>query len=524
MKRRKLIKSAGLLGSVVAAAPLVGEATIKKSVFQHGIASGDPLQDRFIIWTRISSSEATSQNLLWYVSSDSAFEHIVQQGQLSLSREKDFTAKIDVSGLQAGTQYYYRFSFAGQNSPTGQCRTLAAGSCSSARLAVVSCSNFPAGYFNVYREIANDERYDAVLHLGDYIYEYGQGGYATENSEQLNRVPSPQTEIKTLNDYRRRHAQYKSDVDLQALHAAHPMICVWDDHEFANNAWKNGSPKNDDESTWLKRKKAAMQAYYEWMPVREDKARGINRHFRFGNLLNLSMLDTRLKGREKQPNRTAFTLGFQQDHEMLGRSQRDWLEQQLKSSQESVWTVIGQQVLLSGLNTPDLNGIADPEGDSMFARYRSRKHYQNILSNSHRGLPLLLDAWDGYPKARENFLNLLSKYSDNNVILTGDIHTGIYSELAVPGEAPKKVHELVTTSVTSPGLDDYFPSLPGQSVSEAFKKKNPHISYINGTHRGWLDVYFTPSQLEASWMIVDSIGSYNYTASKKFTKTIQVQS
>ncbi|MBB6519769.1 alkaline phosphatase D family protein [Pseudoteredinibacter isoporae] len=534
MKRRKLIRSAGLLGSTLAVAPLAHSSGVstgsgpkgveKNSAFLHGVASGDPLQDRFIIWTRISSDDAGSGPLHWLVASDRDFNNVLRQGQLTVSAERDFTAKIDVAGLQEGRQYFYRFVFAGEQSPVGQCRTLATKNHLSARLAVVSCSNFPAGYFNVYREIAKDPGYDAVLHLGDYLYEYGQGGYATENAEALNRVPFPQTEIKSLSDYRKRHGQYKSDVDLQAMHAAHPMICVWDDHEFANNAWQNGSPKEGDESNWLKRKNAALQAYYEWMPVRENSEHGINRHFRFGNLLSLSMLDTRLKGREKQPNRKAFTLGFQQDREMLGEAQQIWLEEQLKSSQDTVWTVIGQQVLLSSLNTPDLNGIADPEGDSMFARYRSRKHYKNTISNSHYGLPLLLDAWDGYPKARERFLKLLSKYGKNHIVLTGDIHTGICSEIPVPGEETKKITELVTASVTSPGLDDYFPSLPDKSVGEAFQQKNPHMSYINGKDKGWLDVNFTKENVEANWKVVDSIDSYNYNVSTKFTKTVQVQS
>ncbi|WP_299775090.1 alkaline phosphatase D family protein [uncultured Pseudoteredinibacter sp.] len=516
MKRRELIKSAALVGGITGL-PLA-HATKNATVFEHGVASGDPLQDRFIIWTRVHPSQAL-QTVSWQLAEDREFHNIVQQGELVAQAENDFTLKLDVQKLLPAKEYFYRFACNREFSPIGRCKTLAAENCKQARLAVVSCSNFPAGYFNVYRAIANKPDYDAVVHLGDYLYEYGRGGYGTQHAEALYREPVPANELKSLKDYRLRHAQYKSDTDLQAMHATHPMIAVWDDHEFANNAWQDGSPKSKSPDAWRKQQAAARQAYYEWMPIRENANDGINRHFTFGNLLSLSMLDTRLKGRERQPSRKAFAQGLERDREMLGQDQSNWLEGQL-SKNSCRWTAIGQQVMVSPFHMPDLRKVADPNGDSEFARSRSRKHYQAVIESSKYGQPMLLDAWDGYPEARDRFLEILGKHSENAVILTGDIHTGICSQISIPSRPQQKITELITSSVTSPGLDDYLPSFQGSSVSDAFIEKNPHLSYVNGKDKGWIDVHFQVDKMSACWMTVDNIHSYSFTVNEKYKKTV----
>lgn len=235
--------------------------------FNHGVASGDPLQHAVIIWTRITT-EARLINVQWQVATDEQFMQIVASGEVTTDNVKDFTVKVDVNGLQSNQYYYYRFEANDTLSPVGQTQTLAEGELDKASITVVSCSNFPAGYFNVYREIVKQHQtspINAVLHLGDYIYEYGAGQYATEDAQRLNRIPIKESECITLDDYRKRYAQYRSDSDLQALHAALPMIAIWDDHEIANDTWREGAENHQQqEGDFSQRRAAAALAWLEW--------------------------------------------------------------------------------------------------------------------------------------------------------------------------------------------------------------------------------------------------------------------
>ncbi|MGB1142637.1 MAG: alkaline phosphatase D family protein, partial [Halioglobus sp.] len=285
--------------------------------FLHGIASGDPLSDRVILWTRITPDEEGVAGLAWEVASDAQFTDVVASGSGTTDASVDYTAKVDVTDLEPGAHYYYRFTSGDNVSAVGSTRTLPVGQVAAASFAVVSCSNYPAGFFHVYREVANQEL-DAVLHLGDYIYEYAADGYASERAEEFGRVSDPETEIVSLSDYRRRYAQYRTDNDLQAAHAAHPFIVVWDDHEItnhesANNPWTEGAQNHqpETEGSFEDRKAAAVQAWYEWLPVRPPSAQQdiIYRHFNYGDLLDLFMLDTRLIGRDEQNTYTDFVNG-----------------------------------------------------------------------------------------------------------------------------------------------------------------------------------------------------------------------
>ena len=273
--------------------------------FDHGVASGDPLSDGFILWTRVSGAEG-SVPVRWRVASDPAMKQRVREGVAWTDDWSDFTVKADVRGLPPGSTFYFHFEVDGARSPIGRARTLPAGALASARFAVVSCSNHPAGYFNVYRDIAGHDDLDAVIHLGDYIYEYGPGQYATEHAETLGRIPEPTRELTSLEDYRQRHAQYKSDPDSIAMHQQHPLIAVWDDHEIANDAWRRGAENHQqDEGQWAERRDAALRAWFEWMPVRgvpDGADTRIFRRFRYGDLMSLIMLDTRLCGRDRQPD------------------------------------------------------------------------------------------------------------------------------------------------------------------------------------------------------------------------------
>jgi alkaline phosphatase D len=264
--------------------------------FDHGVASGDPLDDGFMLWTRVSGMADGSLPVRWLVANDPDLTQVVREGIAWTDGWSDYTVKVDVRGLPSGSTYYYRFEIDEVESVVGRTRTLPEGTVDRAQFAVVSCSNHPAGYFNVYRDIALTDDLDAVIHLGDYIYEYGLGQYATEHAEKLGRVPEPAGEVKTLADYRQRHAQYKADPDSVAMHQRHPLIAVWDDHEIANDAWREGAENHqDDEGGWQDRRDAAIRAWFEWMPVRgvpKGADTRIFRRFRYGELLSLIMLDT----------------------------------------------------------------------------------------------------------------------------------------------------------------------------------------------------------------------------------------
>ncbi|MCB1843146.1 MAG: alkaline phosphatase D family protein, partial [Halioglobus sp.] len=351
LKRRTLIK--GMAASTLLpllGANLVGcsdgSDNLGNSVladFLHGVASGDPLTDRVILWTRLTPRGEGLVRVAWEVSTDESFSNIVASGSGTTSAEVDYTVKVDAEGLQPGSQYYYRFSSDDTVSPLGRTRTLPAGSAAAASFAVVSCSNYPAGFFNVYREVAQQEL-DAVLHLGDYLYEYAPGGYASANAEAYGRVVQPPNELFSLADYRTRYAQYRTDEDLQAAHGRHPFITVWDDHEIANDAWRDGAENHDPatEGDYAARKMAAIQAWYEWQPVRPptDVNEVIYRRFQYADLLDLLMLDTRIIGRDEQFVYPDFVSGGMIDvaaaraafgdsnRSLLGEEQRAWLREQ----------------------------------------------------------------------------------------------------------------------------------------------------------------------------------------------------
>ena len=315
--------------------------------FLHGVASGDPLVDRVILWTRVLPGDDRDAPLVaWEVARDTEFKRNVARGELQTGAARDFTVKVDVTGLQPGTTYYYRFVVNDSPSPIGRTRTLPAPGVSRVRLGVASCANYPYGYFNAYACLARRADLDAIVHLGDYIYE-GRGGRVAE------RILLPARETLALADYRERHAQYKTDPDLQEVHRQHPFIVVWDDHEIADNAWVGGAAGHtpETEGDWFVRRAAALQAYFEWMPVREDRQTDgpqIYRTFRFGGLTDLIMLDTRIVGRDKQVLGSDLAGLQQPSRTILGSRQEQWLARQLAGSVRTgtPWQVLGQQVIV----------------------------------------------------------------------------------------------------------------------------------------------------------------------------------
>ncbi len=294
---------AAAAGGAACAAPSVETPPYEGAVsFAHGVASGDPQAERVVIWTRVTAERAGPVPVRWIVARDRALRNVVKTGVVETNAARDYTVKADVEGLRPGAPYFYGFRAGAAESAVGKTRTLPRGEVEQLIVAVASCASYPHGFFNAYEAIAAREDIDVVVHLGDYIYEYGVAGYGGDMALQLGRVPAPEIECLRLQDYRARHAQYKAEPELQAAHAAAPWIVVWDDHETANDSWATGAENHQrEEGAWAARKAAALQAYYEWMPIRDPGPgrafEAINRAFQFGDLANLIMVETRLLAR-----------------------------------------------------------------------------------------------------------------------------------------------------------------------------------------------------------------------------------
>ncbi len=516
--------------------------------FEHGVASGDPLQDRVILWTRLTPNEASARlQVTWQIAKDQEFKQIIKTDKVTTSASQDFTVKVDATGLIPDQSYFYRFIFGDKISPVGQTKTLPT-TTTKVSFAVCSCSNYPAGYFYVYREMAK-QNVDVVIHLGDYIYEYGADGYATEDAEKLGRtLPADNNkEIIKLDDYRKRYALYRKDKDLQAAHHRHPFIVIWDDHELANDTWKDGAENHqENEGSFLDRKLAALQAYFEWMPIRpvDDQHVKIYRQFDFGNLVQLTMLDTRIIARDEQLDYANYLTAtgldiakFQADltnpaRTLMGFEQRDWLLGKLQQS-TATWNVLGQQILMAKMFIPAelLLSLAEitsgnPSADTLAKMNTQITELVTLkvrLQNNDPTLteqekarvlttaPYNLDAWDGYFTEREILYGTLAQLKKKIVVLAGDTHNAWSSNLYSKDGAYVGV-ELATSSVSSPGLEKYLniPLAQLQQFEFAFKTLIDELNYCNLNQRGYLVVQFDNAQVQSQWNFVDSIKQATY--------------
>ena len=531
-----------------------------QAAFNYGVASGDPLADRVILWTHAKYPDSDAEiSLRYQVAKDAAFTQVVSEGLAIASLASGFTAKVDASGLQAGTAYFYRFSQGDNHSPVGRTRTLPQ-TVDSLTLAVMSCANYPAGFFNVYAEVAKSN-VEYALHLGDYIYEYAADGYASSAAAALGRVSLPSNELRNLADYRSRHAQYKSDPDSKNLHGLKPMIAVWDDHEIANDAFKDGAENHTTatEGAWADRKAAALQAYHEWMAIRTgvDKAK-IYRSFNFGDLVSLHMLDTRLIGRDEQidigalagaagtdARNAALTAFSSPTRQMLGTEQMQWLQGQMLAS-TARWQVLGQQVLmgrmefpvsvLAALNTTDLSQEAQLAGQQAVNDYLTAKATPAgartptqaglMDTNLNPKLGYNLDAWDGYVAARETLLMTASQLQKRLVVLAGDTHNAWHSDLTLmglvnPALAGTKVgEEFATSSVSSPGLENYLATLSPSQIKGIFEGVVDDLNWMDASQRGFLKMTFTNTEAKGEWFFVDTIGIRTYASRLGHTRTM----
>jgi alkaline phosphatase D len=485
-----------------ALAPLTGAAPVDAASFRHGVASGDPGPDRVILWTRVepsASSPGHVEAVEYVLARDPELLDVVATGLVETSAARDFTVKIDVDGLEPGTSYHYRFArarwapCAGRSfeavapaavqppilaSAIGRTRTLPIGSIERVRLGFCSCSNYPAGFFNVYAALARRRDLDAILHLGDYLYEYADGRYG--DGRAIGRPLEPEGEIVTLADYRARHGLYKRDPDLQAVHAAHPFIAVWDDHELANDAWTGGAQNHDPASQgdWAVRLAAGIQAYYEWMPIRPPDP-ALYRRFRFGELVDLLMLDTRVVGRERQAPPDQPEVRADPERSLLGAAQEQWLLAALSDSAADgiAWRLLGQQVVFGQI-------VFDPS-----------KPYN--------------DAWDGYPGARGRVLDHLEAEAIADVVvLSGDIHSSWALEVSRDpwsSEARERepiLVELVTPAVSSPGP---VPAARAEELAEEFAGRHPHLRWVELQSRGYVILDIERARIQADWWFMDTV-------------------
>ncbi|MEM7766499.1 MAG: alkaline phosphatase D family protein [Pseudomonadota bacterium] len=514
--------------------------------FSHGVASGDPLTDRVILWTRITPTDEWSGPIpvSYAIFLDDEAGTLHASGTAQATPGADYTVKIDAAGLSPATAYRYQFTVATPagdvTSPRGRTRTTAAaGDTTPVRFAVVSCSNWPFGFFNVYRDIGQRADLDAVIHLGDYFYEYGIDGYGAEAGQALGRLHTPPTETVTLADYRTRHAQYKTDPDLQAAHAAAPWLCTWDDHESTNNSYRTGAQNHnpeENEGAWSDRKQVAVQAYLEWMPVR-DPSRGafresIYRSFDFGDVASVHCLETRLTGRsdeiswftefagktpEEIPATAMATLERAADpsRTMLGGEQEQWLADGLAASTAASksWQVLANQTVMARVIPPNFQQALTAEQiaavDSPFV--------EPLVAFSQMGLPWNLDAWDGFPAARERLYASAAAAGARLVTLTGDTHTAWANNLHDRSGALRGV-EFGCTSVTSPGLGD---TLPVEDLGQQFERVNEDVAYHDPFGSGYTLVTLGADTVDAAFIKVSTITEPDFETSEsaRFTTT-----
>ena len=458
----------------------------------------------------------------------------------------DWTAKAAPAGLAPGRTYHYRFRAGDAVSPTGRAKTLPDGPLAEARFAVVSCSNYPFGHFNVYDQIARRDDLDAVLHLGDYIYEYGPDGYGGESGARLGRPHDPPHEIVSLADYRRRHAQYKADPASRAMHAAHCLIAIWDDHETADNSWAEGANNHDPatEGEWAARKRAALQAYYEWMPIRDPEPgrlrESIFRSFSFGDLLTLAALETRLLARGAQLNFNDFgpslrtpqdVAAFKRDvlwdrgRNMLGDEQLAYLEGVFRASvaKGQPWRLLANQIIMAQVTAPDLSPHVDEAGIQELEK--SWDQARAFVEASKLGLPTNLDAWDGYPAARERFYEVAARTGakEGLIVVTGDTHTWWANDLRRQDGTPMGV-ELGVHSVTSPSpYRKAFLGGKGAEYALLTNQENKAVRYLSGEDHGYIDLKIARDRAEAKFLAVDTVDERRAPDRVRAGSTVQVE-
>jgi len=523
LNRRSALTLLGGGGAAMAAGAAPAREA-RAAAFRHGVASGDPAADGAVLWTRatVDAADAEADVPLGWEVAETPGGAPVRRGRVVARAAADHTAKAVVDGLRPGREYHYRFVGPdGAASPAGRFRTLPVGRTDWLVLAVASCQLYPGGYFNAYADMAGLAELDVVLHLGDYIYEYGADGYGADVGRALGRLPDPPHETVTLADYRRRHAQVKADPDMQAAHARAAFICVWDDHETANDSWIGGAENHDPatEGTWAARKAAALRAYFEWMPIR-DPAPGtsweaINRGFEFGDLATLAMVETRLLARDRQvaakgaapaPDEYAAMLAerARPDRELLGAAQQKWLEGVLAASVRAgkPWQLLGNQVVMARVAGPDLERAMGAKAyaarmAAMPAQWRDR--LAGAMRSYRAGLPFNFDSWDGYPAARERLYAAFARAGSHPLVLAGDSHAAWANDLYDEG-GRLAATEFGCTAITSPSYGSLLPGL-GAVLAD----QNREVVFCDQDAKGYTLLTLTPGEARADFVAVATV-------------------
>ncbi|WP_327118813.1 alkaline phosphatase D family protein [Nocardia sp. NBC_01730] len=500
--RRTLLKGSAAAAVAPTAVVAAGRACAGTPVFRHGVASGDPLPDGVILWTRVTvaddatpgSGVGAPANVRWEVAADDRFDPVISSGTATVTADSDHTVKVDVSGLAPNAEYFYRFTALGETSPVGRTKTAPATADSPERLrfGVVSCANWEAGYFGAYRHLAARTDLDAIVHLGDYIYEYGRGKYGGRNGTV--RPHDPADEIVNLSDYRIRHAQYKTDPDLLDLHARQPFICTWDDHESADNSWSGGANKHDPatEGRWQDRRAASAQAYLEWMPIRASGSGAevrVYRRLRFGTLAELSMLDLRsYRDQEAKPG-AGWREADDPARTITGKAQMEWLTAGLASAQVQ-WKLVGNSVMIAPLAFPPLEPAATTA-------------ITCTMGLPQAGLSVNGDQWDGYTADRDRLFRAIGEQRISDVVfLTGDIHSSWAADLPrdaanYPGGDTAGA-EFVVPSVTSTSIGDML-KLDPELIAASIRSVNHHLHYVELDSHGYGVLDVTADRTQMDW-------------------------
>ncbi|MBC7767526.1 MAG: alkaline phosphatase D family protein [Phycisphaerales bacterium] len=518
--RRSLLFAATL----TAAAPRAAWAqSLSSGAFTHGVASGDPLADGVVIWTRF-----TGERLAWEVAEDETFARVVQRGEARASFASDFCVKADVRGLAPGRPYFYRFLSASGPSLTGRTRTAPAAGGERLTVALFSCANFPFGYFHAYGHAAAREDIDLVLHSGDYIYEIQRGSYPSAADTVPGRIIDPVNEIVSLSDYYQRYSIYHTDPHLLELRRLKPMSAVWDDHELVNDTWRDGARDHNAEyeGVFAERMAAASKAYFDWMPIRRPTRSGMQlyRSLDWGDLARIVLLDTRFIGRDLQldyrntlapqlaqggVDAAAAAAEFRRgvldnpNRTLLGGAQEQWFAQTLADSKRrgQAWQIVTQQVVMGEQMAPAGMTRLLPETVSP----GSRAWFTAGEEMSALGLPWNLDSWSGYPAARMRFLQACEQHANNAIVLGGDSHNCWVNNLAAAGGGRLAALEFAGGSVTSPGFERSLSNAaPGQR-EEMMRSSNPHMAFCDLTHRGYAALQFTREACTAEWIGFDDV-------------------
>ncbi len=508
--RRTALKLA-MLGLAGAGVPVLAQGP---KGFTHGVASGEPSHDKVLLWTRFVTDQDV--HIKWEVSEDESFARIVSQGDGLASPANDCCVKVWAKGMLQGRWYYYRFvGPGGERSVTGRTRTLPYGRVKRFRMAVFSCSNYGFGHFNAYAHAVESGEFDLAVHLGDYFYEYKRGDYPSAKQVLAGRE-APLDEAVTLEGYRERFRTYRADPDLQRLHQLLPMVSGWDDHESANDSWHGGAENHEpNEGDWAVRKAASEKAYREWLPVSDaDYAQ-----YEIGQLATLFRLETRHLARNEPLDLLSVFKGAApgqaeaayskfrdgawraEDRTLLGAKQEAWLASGLKASKRAGkrWQVLAQQVVMGELAMSDKLVTTMPADSADWLK----QELQSTVAAGHVGVPINMDAWDGYPAARRRLLDSALAADAELLVLTGDTHNAWAFDLDHHDE--RVGVEMAGHSVTSPGAESSIRWLKPDEMARASVERNRQLKWCDTSQRGYMAVELTPASATSEWRFLASV-------------------